>query len=60
MPSLCWNRHAGGRMYRILEKQDLTPVIHLWKVEAPRVARKAQAGQFVMLHHGEGGGNGFP
>jgi len=42
-------------MYRILEKQDLTPVIHLWKVEAPRVARKAQAGQFVMLHHGEAG-----
>lgn len=42
-------------MYRILEKQDLTPVIHLWKVEAPRVARKAQAGQFVMLHHGEEG-----
>lgn len=42
-------------MYRILEKLDLTPVIHLWKVEAPRVARKAQAGQFVMLHHGEAG-----
>jgi len=42
-------------MYRILEKQDLTPVIHLWKVEAPRVAQKAQAGQFVMLHHGEEG-----
>jgi len=42
-------------MFRILEKQDLTPVIHLWKVEAPRVARKAQAGQFVMLHHGEEG-----
>ncbi len=42
-------------MYRILEKQDLTPVIHLWKVEAPRVARKAQAGQFIILHHGEEG-----
>jgi len=42
-------------MYRILEKSDLTPVIHLWKVEAPRVARKAQAGQFVMLHHGDEG-----
>jgi len=42
-------------MYRILEKQDLTPVIHLWKVEAPRVARKSQAGQFIMLHHGDEG-----
>ncbi len=42
-------------MYRILEKQNLTPIIHLWKVEAPRVARKAHAGQFVMLRHGEEG-----
>ena len=42
-------------MFRILEKQDLTPVIHLWRLEAPRVARKAQAGQFVILHHGEEG-----
>ncbi len=42
-------------MYQILEKQDLTPVIHLWRVEAPRVARRAQAGQFVILRHGEEG-----
>ena len=42
-------------MFRILEKQDLTPVIHLWTLDAPRVARKAQAGQFVILHHGEDG-----
>jgi ferredoxin--NADP+ reductase len=39
-------------MFRILERQDLTPVIHLWKVEAPRIAKKAQAGQFVIVHHG--------
>lgn len=42
-------------MYRILEREDLTPTIHLLKIEAPRVARKAQAGQFVILHHGEEG-----
>ena len=42
-------------MYRILEREDLTPIIHLFKIEAPRVARKAQAGQFVILHHGEDG-----
>jgi len=42
-------------MYRILQREDLTPIIHLFKIEAPRVARKAQAGQFVILHHGEGG-----
>ncbi|MFC2008736.1 sulfide/dihydroorotate dehydrogenase-like FAD/NAD-binding protein [Chloroflexota bacterium] len=42
-------------MYRILEREDLTPIIHLFKIEAPRVAKKAQAGQFVILHHGEDG-----
>lgn len=42
-------------MYPILEKQDLTPVIHLWKIHAPRVADKANAGQFIMLRHGEEG-----
>ena len=42
-------------MFRILEKQDLTPDIHLFRIEAPRVARKAQAGQFIILHHGEEG-----
>jgi len=42
-------------MFRILERQDLTPDIHLFRVEAPRVARKAEAGQFIMLHQGEEG-----
>jgi len=42
-------------MYRILEREDLTPIIHLFKIKAPRVAKKAQAGQFVILHHGEDG-----
>lgn len=36
-------------MYKILEKQDLTPMIHLFKVDAPAVAKKAQAGQFVIV-----------
>ena len=42
-------------MYRILEREDLTPIIHLFKIEAARVAKKAQAGQFVILHHGDDG-----
>ncbi|MBN1855348.1 MAG: sulfide/dihydroorotate dehydrogenase-like FAD/NAD-binding protein [Dehalococcoidia bacterium] len=42
-------------MFRILERQDLTPDIHLFRVEAPRVARKAEAGQFIILHQGEEG-----
>ena len=36
-------------MYKILEKQDLTPMIHLFKIDAPAVAQKAQAGQFVIV-----------
>ena len=36
-------------MYKILVKEDLTPTIHLFKVDAPAVAKKAQAGQFVIV-----------
>ena len=36
-------------MYRITLREDLVPSIHLFKVEAPAVAGKAQAGQFVVV-----------
>jgi ferredoxin--NADP+ reductase len=36
-------------MYQILAKEDLTPVTRLFEVSAPEVARKAQAGQFVIV-----------
>ncbi len=36
-------------MYKILHREDLTPQIHLFRIHAPEVARKAQAGQFVIL-----------
>ena len=42
-------------MYKILLKQDLVPNIHLFKVEAPAVAEKAQAGQFVVVRVDEAG-----
>ena len=42
-------------MYRVLLKQDLAPKIHLFKVEAPKVAQKAQAGQFVIVRIDERG-----
>ncbi len=42
-------------MYKILAKEDLTSDIHLFKVEAPAIARKAQAGQFVIVRSGEEG-----
>lgn len=43
-------------MYRILAKQALTPITTEYLIEAPEVARKAQAGQFIVLRvreHGE-------
>ena len=43
-------------MYKILLREDLVPRVHLYKIEAPAVAKKAQAGQFIMLRideHGE-------
>lgn len=42
-------------MYKILLKQDLVPQIHLFKVAAPAVAKKAQAGQFVVVRIDEKG-----
>ncbi len=42
-------------MYKILLRQDLVPNIHLFKIEAPAVARKAQAGQFIIVRVDEKG-----
>jgi len=36
-------------MYKIIRREDPVPKIHLFKIEAPAVARKAQAGQFVIV-----------
>jgi ferredoxin--NADP+ reductase len=42
-------------VYEILAKEDLAPVTKLYVVRAPVVARKAQAGQFVIVRlHQEG------
>lgn len=42
-------------MYRILDRDDLTSEIHLLKIEAPGVAKKAQAGQFIIVRIDEKG-----
>jgi len=42
-------------LYKILLKQDLVPQIHLFKMEAPAVAKKARAGQFVVVRIDEKG-----
>jgi len=42
-------------MYKILAKEDLVPNIHLFKIDAPNVAKKARAGQFVVIRIDEKG-----
>lgn len=42
-------------MYRILRRESFSETTFLWEVEAPDVARSAQAGHFVMLRLHEGG-----
>jgi ferredoxin--NADP+ reductase len=40
---------GGIGVYEILVKEDLAPVTKLFEVRAPAVARKARAGQFVIV-----------
>ena len=42
-------------MYKILLRQDLVPGVHLFKIAAPDVARKARPGQFVVIRIDEQG-----
>ncbi len=42
-------------MFKILERRDLTPDIVWMTIEAPRVARSARPGQFVIVRAGEKG-----
>ncbi len=42
-------------MFRILEKYPLGPKIHFALMEAPLIARKAEAGQFVIVRASEKG-----
>jgi len=42
-------------LYKILLRQDLVPNVHLFKIEAPAVARKCQAGQFIVVRVDEEG-----
>jgi ferredoxin--NADP+ reductase len=42
-------------MYNVVAREDLTSEIHLFEIAAPKVARKAQAGQFVIIRVDEAG-----
>ena len=42
-------------MYKIVKKRVLNPTVTLMEIEAPLVAKKAQAGQFIILRVDEDG-----
>jgi len=42
-------------LYKILLRKDLVPKIHLFKVAAPAVAKKAKPGQFIVIRIDEKG-----
>ncbi|MFC1949664.1 sulfide/dihydroorotate dehydrogenase-like FAD/NAD-binding protein [Chloroflexota bacterium] len=42
-------------MYKILFRKELVPSIHMFRIEAPSIARKAQPGQFVVVRVDEQG-----
>ncbi len=42
-------------MYKILKREMLTPIICLMEVEAPRLAKSAQPGQFLIVRASEDG-----
>lgn len=42
-------------MFKILKKKELSPNVFSMDIDAPRVARKAQAGQFIVLRVDEKG-----
>ncbi len=41
--------------FRIVKREQFSPVTYLWELEAPEVARAAQPGHFVIVRHGPGG-----
>ena len=42
-------------MYRIVNKKSLNPTVTMMDIEAPLVAKKAEAGQFIILRASEDG-----
>jgi len=46
---------SSEEVFKILLKQDLVPHVHLFKISAPKVAKKAQPGQFVVIRIDEKG-----
>ena len=42
-------------MFKILKKEELSPSVYSMDIEAPRVAKKCLAGQFIILRVDEEG-----
>ena len=42
-------------MYKILKKKPLNPTVTLMEIEAPKIAKKAEPGQFIILRVDEDG-----
>ena len=40
-------------MYEILKKEELSPHVYAMEIAAPRVAKKAEPGQFIILRVNE-------
>jgi ferredoxin--NADP+ reductase len=49
------NRRAGSIMYRIIKKECLTPNIVFMRFVAPKIAKSAQPGQFLIVRVDEKG-----
>ena len=45
----------GKYMFEILEKRSLNPTVTLMRINAPKVAKKAEPGQFIILRTDEDG-----
>jgi NAD(P)H-flavin reductase len=50
---MSWN--GVQQVFRIISRETLATKIHLFKIQAPAVARKAQPGQFVVVRVDERG-----
>ena len=44
-------------MYKIVNKRELTDNIYLMDIEAPRVAKSAKPGQFIIIKRGKNSSN---
>jgi len=42
-------------MYKILRKEVLSPTLKLFEIDSPKIAKKCQAGQFIILRIDEKG-----